>query len=332
MKKIIILNSYEYYGGTLVLSTLCRLLSQRGYDTRLFIIHQYPEQGMNQYKYLYKNWLKYNITYGIKKIIYAIIKNTKLANNRRFKAISINHTYNCKIQYLPFFNKKDTIVIYPEIAFGNLLKAENIVRWLLYHYKYENIPNAYSPNDLFICYREKFNSWKLNPECKKVQINDFNSKLYFQYNWGERKEKCFLIRKGHYRNDLPKEFDGEVIDFHTPERDIVRIFNEYKYCYIYDTQTFYTKIAAICGCIPIVVVEKGKKRSDYLTQTDNPGYGIAYGNTPEEIEYAISTRDLLLSSLDYTAANNRNIDKLIDYIEKHFLCKIEKVDENTRNQ
>ncbi len=39
IKRIIILNSYDYFGGTLVLSTLCRFLIKKGYDARLFMVH-----------------------------------------------------------------------------------------------------------------------------------------------------------------------------------------------------------------------------------------------------------------------------------------------------
>ena len=38
-------------------------------------------------------------------------------------------------KYLPWVDD-NTIVVYPEIAKGNFLKAKNVVRWLLYHHTY----------------------------------------------------------------------------------------------------------------------------------------------------------------------------------------------------
>ena len=90
-------------------------------------------------------------------------------------------------------------------------------------------------------------------------------------------------------------FYGPIID-HFSERDIVRIFNETQYCYCYDTQTFYTTIAAVCGCIPIVVPEQGKTRTDY-TMGDDTSYGVAYGDTEDEIAYAIATRAQLIDKV-----------------------------------
>ena len=95
------------------------------------------------------------------------------------------------------------------------------------------------------------------------------------------------------------------------------MFNEYRYCYSYDTQTFYTAIAAVCGCIPIVVMEPGKCESDYL----GPGekhLGRAYGDSVEQIEYAKKTRDDLIKKLDYSAWNRVNAQALIELLEDKF--------------
>lgn len=320
-KKIIIVNNHKYYGGTLLLSSLCRLLIHKGYDARLFMVHEFPGPSFKKQNF-WILWLRYNISYTLKKLAYFCLKRTRFVKWKRFDSFFINHTHDCKFQYNPFFNKKESLVVYPEVVFGNFLGAKNVVRWLLYNYSYYLNVDAYSKKDLFICFRDIFNCSNLNPEGKKVTINDFNNSIYRQYNYGVRKEKCYLIRKGRTRTDLPETFDSEVIDFDTSEYDIVRIFNEYKFCYIYDTQTFYSTIAAVCGCIPIVVVEKGKKRSDYLSSTDAIGYGIAYGDTSEEIDFAISTRKELLSSLDYAEQNEVNINKFINYVEDYFSFKL----------
>lgn len=316
-KKIIIFNTYGYYGGTLVLSMLCKLLCERGYDAKIFFAPFNPIPNTNKFVFWYK-WIRYVVPYEFKKYL---VK-TKLVRNS--KLFSMDVSLGCKVQYNPFFSRKDTIVVYPEIVFGNVLNAKNVVRWFLYFYQYKDEKNAYNSSDLFLCFREKFNDKDLNPNAREVKINYFDSNLYRRYNYKERNKVCYLLRKGRNRPDLPTHYEGEVIDFGTPEKDIIRIFNECKYCYIYDTQTFYSAIAAVCGCIPIVMLEEGKTRTDYLTASDSKGYGIAYGNTDEEIEFAIKTRDLLLQSLDYTKVNNHNVDKFIKYIEEYFNTPIKK--------
>ena len=220
---------------------------------------------------------------------------------------------------LPFFSKSHTIVVYPEVFYGNFLNAHHVVRWLLYHYKFSDDPKAYNKNDLFIAFRKVFNDYRLNPEEKVVTLSYFNRKLYCQYNFGERKENCYLIRKGRNRKDLPTSFDGPVIDFGMSEEQIVAILNEHKYCFLYDTQTFYGKIAAVCGCIPIVICEPGKTKRDYLSKEEcENSYGIAYANTEEEIQLAISTRQQLIEKLKFDSWNDVNIKKFIKYIDEKF--------------
>lgn len=223
----------------------------------------------------------------------------------------------CKLQFHPFFNKKKTIVVYPEVIFGNPLEAYHVVRWLLYNTKYKNNIGAYSPSDLFIAYRECFNDTDLNPHNYIVHQASFNLDLYKQYNYGRRKGKCYIIRKGKNRPDLPNRFDGPVID-NLPETEKVRILNECEYCYCYDTQTAYSSIAAICGCISVVVPEPGKNRKDYRKGKDNPGYGVAYSDNNEEIMWALSTLDKLRESLDYSESNIRNAKRFVALINEKF--------------
>ena len=217
----------------------------------------------------------------------------------------------------PSIDINNSIVIYPEVTYGNPLNAKFVVRWLMYFYPYSKSSDAYSTNDLFIAFREYFNDIDLNPNKLIITLNYFDSKLYRQYNFGQRKDKCYILRKGRKRKDLPKHFDGPVFDDNMSQHELVKMFNEYRYCYSYDTQTFYIAIAAVCGCIPIVVMEPGKCESDYL----GPGekhLGRAYGDSVEQIEYAKKTRDDLIKKLDYSAWNRVNAQALIELLEDKF--------------
>ena len=187
----------------------------------------------------------------------------------------------------------------------------------MFHYPYKEGSKAYSPNDLFIAFREVFNSPHLNPNCYTIKLSYFDSKLYHQYNYDERSGCCYILRKGRKRADLPKIFDGPVFDDNMTQKELVKMFNEHKYCYSYDTQSFYNIIAAICGCIPIVVLEPGKTESDYLG-ADERHEGVAYGNTPEQIEYAIRSRDLLIKKLDFSEANKQNALHMVELLEERF--------------
>ena len=318
MKKIIIVSSRFYCGGTLVLSLLCKLLQEHGLDTKIFYVHTFPSEKDKFIVFWYR-WLIYTLKYRIKILIFNTIKNTKYAENKKYSLINrYIPIKGIKEKILPFYNRKNTIVIYPEVVYGNFLCAKHVVRYLLYHYNYKRKENAYNNNDTFICYREIFNDWELNPLGIKLNLNYFDNNLYRQYNFNERKGNCYILRKGKNRIDLPNSFDGPVIDSDTKETDIVKIFNTCKFCYSYDTQTFYTSIAAVCGCIPIVVLEPGKTKDDYLNKNENNIPGVAYGNSKEEIDYAIRTRNDLLKNLDFSESNEDNIIKFITFLNKKF--------------
>lgn len=313
-KKIVIVNSLSNFGGPIVLSELCRNLRKLGCDARLILVPAFPIKKLNNAGY--KRFIvKYQFIAFYNYILYKITGKERIS----FEHVPyfFTHIKGCKLQLHPYFNKKKSIVIYPEVVFGNPLDAKNVVRWLLYKTKYKNLPGAYSKNDLFVAYRDVFNDTDLNPNNYVINQPYFNLNLYKRYNYGERKGKCYIIRKGAKRTDLPSSFDGPVID-KLPEKEKVKLFNECKYCYSYDTQTAYSSIAALCGCISIIIPEPGKSRKDYRGNDDKPGYGIAYGDSKQEIEWALSTIDKLAEFFDYTESNIKNAVHFIEILKKHF--------------
>lgn len=318
MKKIIILNSRNIYGGTIVLSLLGKLLTEKGFEAKVLYVHDFPSVYTKEWRFWLK-WLIYAIKHRVKEVLYLFFKNTSLESLPFFSCFQYVPIKDVKEKYLPFYNRNNTIVIYPEVVSGNILRAKQVVRWLLYYHNWKDKKNAYGVDDLVICYRKKFNDWILNPHGYELKLNFFDREMYRQYNFEERTGNCYILRKGAGRKDLPKEFDGPVIDYGMSEKEIVRIFNNSKYCYSYDTHTFYVRIAAVCGCVPIVILEPGKRKSDYLSELEINIEGVAYGNTKEEIERAIATRHNLLESLDYSNKNDSNIENFIELLKERFV-------------
>lgn len=317
IKKIIIVNSYFYYGGTLLLSELCRCLNQQGINARLLLLHSFPTSRDCLLSFSKKKLFFTNV-----KLIIAIWLNHIFPSfnfNKKFfpEYFQAPHLKFCKIQINPFFSNNGTIVLYPEIVYGNPLNAKNVARWLLFYNRYPNDDKAYHKNDMFFCYREIFNDKLLNPTQRIIRINFFDKDLYKQTNFKQRTGNCFIIRKGRNRSDLPQTFDGIVVDS-LSEEEKVKVFNQCEYCYCYDTQTFYSRIASVCGCKTVVVPEPGKKRQDYRSPNDEPLYGIAYGNSKEEIEWAETTRKKLIDSLNYDESNATNTRLFIKYVQEYF--------------
>lgn len=167
---------------------------------------------------------------------------------------------------------------------------------------------------MFVAYREVFNDAELNRDCNLIYTPYFDLELYKRTNYGERLRKCYIIRKVSLRSDLPKEFDGIVID-NLPEKEKVEVFNNCEYCISYDTQIACSGIAEMCGCISVIVPEGQKNRENYISK-ENEGYGRAYDFSDKEIDYAVNTKDTVI---DYYKSINESSQKSVESFIK--FCK-----------
>lgn len=316
--KYVIVSTKLNNGGAIALHALCKNLSELGEDAKIF----YYNKGCNEKNRL-STWL-YTTAVVIKDILQSIFVFKKDENNKIYIKRKLDYLPECRRKFFPFVGK-NTIVLYPEIITGNFLNAEKVTRWLLFHNKLFSQDGdktiGYDKNDLFFCYREVFNDEKLNPECRKLSITYFDFDTYKSYNHGQRSGKCYIIRKGRNRSDLPSEFDGPVID-DLPESEKVKYFNSCEYCVSYDTQTAYSQLAALCGCISIVMPEEGKARDDYRKNTGSvfdTGYGEAFGFAEDEIEYAKSSYSKLVEEIKKTEQNSiDNTKHFVEECEKYF--------------
>lgn len=315
MMRVIIVRTHGYSGGSLVLDTMCSCFRKKGVDASLFFIHREPKKNTG-FLIFWLKWTFYSFKWDFFHSLCCLFPHANGKRFREWRPVVNSPVKGIKRKRLPFFSKKNTIVIYPEKVYGNFLHARNVTRYLLFHYDYTDDKNAYGKDDLFVAYREVFDVPTLNPEGFIAPFAHFDKELYRQYNYGERKGNCYIIRKGRDRKDLPKQLEGPVID-NQSEEEKVRTLNRCERCYLYDTQTFYGAIAAVCGCLPIIVMEPGKKKEDYIGEDDRP-LGIAYGDTSEEIDYALRTREQLLKKLDFTEFNERNITTLISILKAKF--------------
>ncbi|WP_037363550.1 hypothetical protein [Selenomonas ruminantium] len=299
--RFLIVSPPQKWGGPIVLHLLCRMLADLGYDAKIFLTRidvNYPATR--------QECLKQYLPFTNK------IPRQKL--DRQDGAVK-----GCVFTTWPYVDD-DTIVVYPEVIFGNPLGAKHVVRWFLSFYQFKGDyvgAQPYDKDDMFICYRQIFNDYQLNPMGREVQLHHFNYDLYKRWNYGHREGNCYIVRKGCSRKDLPSTVPGIILD-NLSDEEKVKIMNKCKYCYSFDTQTFYTTIAAICGCISIVIPEPGKKREDYLSEGEK-GWGVAYGTTPDELEFARNTYKKLEERIKgFNVHNQNNVQKFLNYCREYF--------------
>jgi hypothetical protein len=200
------------------------------------------------------------------------------------------------------------IVIYCEGTIGNPLNAPKVVRWMLSKLG-QNVPYEYikswDKNELVYYYNSEQkltdNPDKLGNLYKILNVIYINPAIN-NYNLNTRKGTCFVIRKALKTHNMKRinyihpSNAFEITRNHT-QIDCIKIFNKYKYFISYDSLTFLSVIATLCGCISIVVKVEGLSKSDWLNTTaaaeylkdsgENTLYGIAYGG--DDLPNAINT-------------------------------------------
>lgn len=312
-QKFVIVSPRQASGGGIVLHILCEELIKKGYDTRIFFTHAYPRPKESKFHF-WLRWFKHFVIDTTKLMLSAVLPKRILKKGAAFNGYHYKVCKNYRRKYLPWVDDK-TIVVYPDVVYGNFLKAKKVVRWLLYYNRYDD--SAYEPTDHFFAYHALFNDLRLNPDNKLLNFKFYDSATFHQSNFEKRKGRCYILRKGKNRKDLPKDFKAPIIDDYS-EEEKAAAFNQYKYCVFYDLETGYTTLAALCGCIPIVVVPEGVSKDDFMKKgvfTD----GIAYGLAKSEIRRAVEHRDCIFAVVEaYQKENEEMINYFIDYCQKNF--------------
>lgn len=145
----------------------------------------------------------------------------------------------------------------------------------------------------------------------------------------ERSGYIFTIRKGHFFHDedaftYHPANATELVGSHSIG-DTVELFQTHKYFISYDAYSMLPHIAAMCGCIAIVVPVLGVSKYElfmrsflgpYMRAYDLPDIqGIAYGY--EEVEYAEATMEYAREELFHVMKWNK------EYILKRFVNDVQ---------
>ncbi len=227
----------------------------------------------------------------------------------RINASNTNNIFNNF--YNNEFDINDTIVIYCEGIKGNPLNAPYVVRWMLSELG-KNVPYNYvdtwGKNELVYYFNSE----------PKIVNNNFYKLLTVMYinpsiknnNYNNRYGYCHTFRKSFYHKNIniihPK--NSLEITRSNSQDDYIEIFNKHKYFITYDPLTFLCIIAPLCGCISIIYPIDGTSKKEWLQTTglneylkyknDYNIYGIAYGNSQDEINYANNSLHLVTKQWD----------------------------------
>lgn len=202
-------------------------------------------------------------------------------------------TVSVRDSYLLSENIDDCVVIYPEVTLSNVLNTKNVVRWVLYYPGINGGPTQYDESEHVFLFDKVYgiNTYYENNPI----LNIFESKTEYFYDMGlKRNGDCFLLRKGVYVHNRENILNGFYIDnvVNTENSDeiLLEIFNKYERFISYDSNSYYSVIAAMCGCTSIVIEDPNKSQEDFY-RSEFTKYGIIYGM--ENVNRSISTKHLV---------------------------------------
>jgi hypothetical protein len=278
-------------GGTIVLHQLCHLLNKQGYHAYL--------------------WPSYKPTFDKKNLIVSVLKFLHFFRKNIHRKFEVNQNWNTPIA--SYADLKDNcIAVYPEIVDGNPLNIKNVVRWLLHKPGFHSDRINFTLDELLFGYGKECSGsgYVINNETilivKYIMID-----IYKQTNFNDRQGSCHMIRKGKSKNFV-HENDSILVDGFSHE-ELAKIFNKKKYFISYDSYTYYSTYASLCGCISIVIPDDGVKKEDWHPKVEDT-YGLSYGL--DDIAYAFETKTRMIKYIE--KQQNENIKSVENFALK---CK-----------
>lgn len=311
MKKkfIIFAPSYsENNGGAVTLHHLCDLINSNSRECYLYPGFDNIELNIINYKKV------------LLKFLFNLIR-------QPFRFFKTNERFNTPIikNFPGKFNVEDLIIIYPEIVFGNPLGAKNVVRWLLHNPGFFTNKIYYGKNEIYFKYSNQYDDFKyLNSFTSKNNLYIFTYlKKYYNGNdlTTNRTGISYCVRKGR-RSSVPFDLKNATLIDGLKHSEISKIFKKSKYFISFDQNTAFSRFAALCGCISIVVPKHGVDEDVWQPDSEER-YGISYGFSSESIKKALDSVGKLKQKIIIEEKNSyNNVKNFIEEVEKFFESNI----------
>ena len=214
------------------------------------------------------------------------------------------------------------IVLYPEIVSGDPLAMRRIARWILFTPRGHGVGESFErpiPREEVFYFQAPFIEhipW-ISPE-NLLRLQWYRDDIFKDPGDVERSLICRMIRKGTSTADIPLDAakDAVLLDGKSNE-EIAETFKRSALFYCHDPYTMYCDYAAICGCLPIVIPKIGISIDDWRPEEDRRG--IAYGDSPEQLDWARRTREGLLNRIaDLRSQEDAMLDHFIDRLRRAF--------------
>ncbi len=294
-------------GGTVVLHRLCHILNEIGGCESYLIKTSSHKHKRSFFRYFMK-------------------KHFRFKNKNNYKT---NINWNTPI-WDKYNYPKDSVIIYPEIINGNPLGIKNVVRWFLHQPGFHTNEVSYSSGELYFKFNSAINDFYY--PCSKTSSNEMKV-IYYPIDIYNKKNdhskthnrdipSCHMIRKGTHKKHIHSEqsisLDG------LEHEEIADIFIRSRKFFCYDDYTAYSIFAVLSGCESIVIPDEETSIDDWYPNIEDR-YGIAYGLSDEQREWAFKTKHKVLEHIiNEHKKSQRNVEICLEEIIQYFNLKRKK--------
>ena len=181
--------------------------------------------------------------------------------------------------------------------------SENIVRHLV-NYQVKSYPKE---NKLYQLskYFNVLNEQKVDGYMPILNI-DFN--IFKNHNL-PRSGRCYLIKgeeyitgQHMYHTSSDTNLDNYWVYGENKMKYLAEMFNKHEVFFTYNTQTFISVLAALCGCVSIIIPHPNTSKEKLLNFPQNK-FGISYGF--DDIQHSIDTLHLVKENVELCLLDNR---------------------------
>jgi hypothetical protein len=149
-------------------------------------------------------------------------------------------------------NRRNDIVVYPEVVAGNPLRFQRVVRWVLFYPGVLGGTKTYHPGEMVFTWN------KLYMNAPELIVPSIDTSLFFDEGLPKTQDCCFVHKGGRWRH--LEELEGLLeINMQFPKnRDhLARILKTTGTLYSFDSNSLLNAEARLCGAKVKLVTKDG---------------------------------------------------------------------------
>jgi len=318
-KFIIFAPSYsELSGGVIALHKLCDLLNKsdnEAYLYPMFESYEFHPYNAHLANLMIQGW---DSTFHVKHTR-AFDQVSELEDQKQFYLINPEFSAPVLMPDPNLSFDDQWVIIYPEVTFGNPLRAKNVVRWLLHNPGFHTGKIYYSPNELYFRYSNTVNPFSFpGSKTSLLELQILHLPLGYYYKpelENERNGTAYCARKGG-GSPVQHNLEDSILIDGKSHQEVANIFRSVKTFISYDPMTLYSNLAVLCGCSSVVIPSAGVSETEWQ-RDPRRHYGVAYGI--ENISKANATAHLALEGLVSIERDSTSLTRqFITQVEEYF--------------